>query len=162
MRFTKKITAVLLTLVMVLMLPVVPAYASQRGYSFSDNGARTYIGAKAGGFIKRQGTPVSKTGPEASCYEDNTYDYVYEFDDFKICTISKGKKDVQYVNRIIFTSAKAKTDKGIHIGSTVKQMKKKYGNKKQSFDAYVYKKGNMSITFTAEHGKITDIEYSKE
>lgn len=163
MRFTRKITAFLLAAVMIIALPAATVNASSaRGYSFSSKGIKTYIGAKAAGFISKQGKPVSKTGPDTSCYDDNSYDFVYEYRDFKLCTISRSKKGIQYVNKIILTSPAVKTDKGIRIGSTVKQMKKKYGNKKAVFDAYIYKKGNMSIIFTAENGKVTEIEYSKE
>ena len=86
-------------------------------------------------------------------------DRVYQYKDFVLATYSNSKKSKQFVNGIKFRTASVKTKEGIHLGSTLNDVQKKYGQKKGVFGVYTYKKGKCKLQFEITDGKVTTIQY---
>lgn len=157
MKTSKKIMAVVLALLCVFTAPALTAQAASKGYSFSNAGAKVYIHGNAKSFIKKQGRPSSKKKSKSCAYKGEDIKYTYK--NFILTTYTNKKGGTEYAQTIQFRNNKVKTDKGIKIGSTERQMLKKYGRKSDNFGVYTYKKGKMAIKFTVEDGKVTEIKY---
>ena len=76
-------------------------------------------------------------------------------------TYSNTDNGKEYVSGITFLNGKVKTKEGIKIGSTLKQVQKKYGKKKAKFGIYTYKKGDCKLQIEVTDDKVTNIRYIK-
>ncbi len=156
----KKVTKVFMSLALVcsLILGICAVNAdAASGYKFKYKGVSITIGDKATRFIKKAGKPKSKTEKKSCAYggKDRTYKYSY----FTLTTYSKTDNGTEYVNSITLTSSKVSTREGIKIGSTEKQVKKKYRKAKENFGVYSVTKGKSKLLITVDDGKVTKIQY---
>lgn len=155
-RTTKLLLSMLLVCSMILSMCVVNVDAAS-GYKFKYKGISITIGDSATKFIKKAGKPKSKTEKKSCAYggKDRTYKYSY----FTLTTYSKTDNGTEYVNSIVLTSSKVSTKEGIKIGSTEKQVKKKYKSAKENFGVYTVTKGKSKLVITVDDGKVTKIQY---
>ena len=134
------------------------ALAASKGYSFKFNKESISIHSAAKNFIKKAGTANDKSKVKSCAY--NGYDRTYVYDDFTLKTYSKTKSGAEYVSSITLTSKDVKTLEGIKIGSSKKDMIKKYGKNTGEFGIYTYTKGKNKLIFELdEKDKIIYIEY---
>lgn len=154
----KKSVCILTLLVLGCIVVGTDALAASKGYSFKFNKESISIHSAAKTFIKKAGTANDETKVKSCAY--NGYDRSYVYDDFILKTYSKTKTGSEYVSSIILTNSDVKTLEGIKIGSTKKEMIKKYGKNSGEFGVYTYKKGKTKLIFELdEKDKIIYIEY---
>lgn len=133
------------------------ANAASQGYVFQYKGVKVVMKQDAAKIIKVAGKPVKKKESKSCSYKG--LDRVYQYKDFVLATYSNSKKGAQYVNGIKFTSNKISTKEGVHLGSTLNDVQKKYGQVKGNFGVYTYKKGKCKLQFEITDGKVTTIQY---
>ena len=133
------------------------AEAASKGYVFKYKGVSVTMKKNAAGIIKKPGKPIKKKESKSCAYKG--LDRVYQYKNFVLATYSNSKKGKQFVNGIKFRTASVKTKEGIHLGSTLNDVQKKYGQKKGVFGVYTYKKGKCKLQFEITDGKVTTIQY---
>lgn len=152
-----------LCLVLALALTgVTPVQAKSKGYKFKYNGVSITIGSNAKTFLaKSKDYTATKS---RSCITATGTDYTYTYEDFILTTYTKSsKKKTQYVNSITFKTNKVKTSEGIKIGSTLKQVKKKYKGGKLKYGVYTSKaKGGSKVVITISNDKVSGIMIVKK
>ena len=155
-RYAKMMLSMLLVCALVLGACVIRTDAAS-GYSFKYKGVSITIGSDATKFLKKAGKPKSVTKQKSCAYNgmDRTYTYSY----FKITTYSNTDNGTEYINSITLTSKKVSTKEGIKIGSTEKQVKKKYKKATESHGVYTATKGKTKLIITVSDGKVTAIQY---
>ena len=139
-----------------------PVQAASKGYSFKYKKVSIKPGDSAEKFLKKAGKPDSADRANSCATEG--YDYTYDYGSFILttCTKNKKKKAKQYVCSIKLVTDKVKTAEGIKIGSTEKQVKKKYKNAKSKYGVYSATKGKTKITIEVTDKKVTAIEITKK
>lgn len=161
MKTGKKIAAAVLAAVMVLLLvPAVPSQAAGRGFTFTSKGATIYVGANATNFIKKQGTRGRKVANKGDCHGTGGEDKTYTYGGFVLDTHAKRPGGTEYVQQIELRSKSVKTDKGIKIGSSRRQLARKYGRTRGSNGTYTYTKGSSVLIFKVKGGKVSAIIYA--
>lgn len=131
--------------------------AKSKGYVFSYKGVTVSIGGAAKKIIKKAGKPKSKKVKKSCAYKGK--DRTYKYKDFILYTYSNSDKGAEYVNGITFLTSKVSTKEGIHIGSTYKSVKKKYGKAKDNFGVYTYKKGKCKLQIEVTDDVVSNIRY---
>lgn len=86
-------------------------------------------------------------------------DRTYKYKDFILYTYSNSDKGAEYVNGITFLTSKVSTKEGIRIGSPYSSVKKKYGEVKDRFGVYTYKKGKSKLQIEVTDDVVTNIRY---
>lgn len=143
-----------------LILPfsiIVSEAKDNKGYGFKYKGIKVMPGDDASKFLKKVGK-ASKTTRYNSCLTDG-YDYTYKFKNFTLSTYTKNKNSnaVQYVSSIELTSKGVKTLEGIKLGSSEKQVKKKYKNAKKSYGIYTKAWKKTKILISVKNKKVISI-----
>ncbi len=133
------------------------ARAKSKGYVFSYKGATATMDGKANKLMKKAGTPKAKKATKSCAYKGK--DYTYKYNDFILYTYSNSDKGKQYVNGITFLTSRVSTKEGIRIGSTLEQVKKKYGKGSEKFGVYTFKKGNCKMQIEITDDEVTNIRY---
>lgn len=151
----KMIMSLLLVFSLVAGLSVTSVDAAS-GYKFKNKGVSITIGSNARRFIKKAGK-CTRTAKKSCAY--NGEDITYKYDNFTLTTYSTKKGGKEYVNSITFTNSKVSTKEGIKIGSTEKQVKKKYKKAKENFGVYTATKGKSKIIITVDDGVVSAIKY---
>jgi hypothetical protein len=139
------------------MIFPVSVQAKSKGYVFTYKKASAYMGGKAQSLIKKAGKPKSKTVKKSCAYKGK--DRTYKYKDFILYTYSDSDNGPEYVNGITFLTDKVSTKEGIKIGSSYDSVKKKYGNAKDQFGVYTYKKGNCKLQIEVTDDEVTNIRY---
>jgi len=105
--------------------------------------------------LRNLGKPVSSSSTNSCAYQglDKTYDY----SGFTISTYPDGNLD--YILNIAFTDDVMKTPAGIHIGSTLDEVKAAYGNQEPKNDLVSYTKGKTILTMKISGNVVTAIQY---
>ncbi len=156
----KKLMKVFLSIMLVCSLVagvcVVNADAAS-GYGFKYNGVTITIGSSATNFLKKAGTPTKKTEKKSCAYAGK--DRTYKYKNFTITTYSKSDKGTEYINSIQLTTSKVSTKEGIKIGSSEKDVKKKYKSATYKFGVYTATKGKTKLLITVKNSKVTAIKY---
>lgn len=158
---TKVVRSFAVFMVMVLLAgnTITPVSAKSKGYKFAYKKVSVYMGGPAKKLIKKAGKPVSKTVKKSCAYKGK--DRTYKYKNFILYTYSNSDKGAEYISGITFLNGKVKTKEGIKIGSTLKQVQKKYGKKKAKFGIYTYKKGDCKLQIEVTDNKVTNIRYVK-
>jgi hypothetical protein len=107
--------------------------------------------------IKKAGKPSKKTVKKSCAYKGKDRTYTYK--DFQLKTYSKTNNGAEYVSEIRFRSNKAVTKEGIRIGSSLKDVTKKYGKAKARFGVYTFKKGSSKLQIMLNGNKVSAIRY---
>lgn len=156
----KKLTKIFMSLLLVVSLVAGTCAVNvdaASGYSFKYKGVSISINSNAKKFLKKAGTPVKKTEKKSCAYAGK--DRTYQYKDFTVTTYSKSDKGTEYINSITLTSSKVSTREGIKIGSSEKDVKKKYKKAKENFGVYTATKGKTKLLITVDDGKVTAIKY---
>lgn len=153
----RKLVVMSLLMALVLSGQTAPAKAKPKGYAFSYKGATVYMGGAAKNLIKKAGKPKSKKVKKSCAYKGK--DRTYKYKDFILYTYSNSDKGAEYVNGITFLTSKVSTKEGIRIGSSYKNVKKKYGKAKDNFGIYTYKKGTSKLQIEVTDDVVSNIRY---
>lgn len=153
----KKALVFLVLMAFVMSNFTVRVQAGSKGYKFTYKKATVYMGGPAKRMIKKAGKPKSKKVKKSCAYEGK--DRTYKYKDFILYTYSNSNKGAEYVNGISFLTSKVSTKEGIHIGSSYREVKKKYGNAKERFGVYTYKKGKCKLQIEVTDDEVTNIRY---
>ncbi len=105
--------------------------------------------------LERLGEP-QKYFEAASCAFEGL-DKTYTYSGFVIVTRPDGEED--YVNSIRLTDDSAATREGAYIGCTADYVSSIYGEGERTDTLLYYEKGDTSLNFVLENGKVTSIEY---
>lgn len=154
-----RILAFLMAMVLLAGNTITPVSAKSKGYKFTYKKVSVYMGGSAKKLIKKAGKPVSKKAKKSCAYKGK--DRTYKYKNFILYTYSNSDNGTEYVSGITFLNEKVKTKEGIKIGSTLKQVQKKYGKKKAKFGIYTYKKGDCKLQIEVTDDKVTNIRYIK-
>lgn len=94
-----------------------------------------------------------------SCAFNGT-DKVYTYPEVEITVSEVNGKDV--ITSVYFINENMKTKEGIKVTSTKSDMISAYGDNYENTleNVYVYKRGNVSVSFLVENDVITSIEYT--
>lgn len=153
----KKGLVFLVLMVLIISSVTVPVQAKSKGYKFTYKKATVYMGGPAKSLIKKAGKPKSKKVKKSCAYKGK--DRTYKYKNFILYTYSNSSKGAEYVNGITFLTSKVSTKEGIHIGSPYSDVKKKYGNAKDRFGVYTYKKGSCKLQIEVTDNVVTNIRY---
>lgn len=132
-------------------------YAAGKGYQFQYKGVSIAPHDKVDTLLKKLGKPNKRT-KKASCAYDGE-DITYRYNGITIIAYSNKKGGTEYLMEVEITGKNIKTKEGVKVGSTTKDMIKKYGKEKDNFGMYTYKKGKSGIQFMTENNKIEKIVY---
>lgn len=133
------------------------AQAKSAGYQFTNKKVTISMHSNAKKFLKKAGTPLKKKVTKSCAYDGKDRTYTYK--DFILYTYSNSNNGPEYVNGITFLTSNVKTKEGIKIGSTLQDVKKKYGTVKDNFGIYTYKKGKCKLQIEITDGKVTNLRY---
>lgn len=158
----KKVAKVLMSLLLMVSLVAGTCAVNVEavsGYSFKYGGVSITIGSNAKKFLKKAGKPTKKTEKDSCAYAGK--DRTYQYKNFTVTTYTKSKaaNSTEYINSITLTSSKVSTKEGIKIGSSEKDVKKKYKKAKENFGVYTATKGKSKLLITVDNGKVTAIKY---
>lgn len=144
---------------MVLAVYGLPAAAEAKveGYEFTYKKATVHMGGEAKKLIQKAGKPKNKKVKKSCAYEGK--DRTYKYKDFILYTYSNSDHGAEYVNGITFLTSKVSTKEGIHIGSSYRSVKEKYGSAKDRFGVYTYKKGAGKLQIEVTDEVVTNIRY---
>ena len=156
----KKLIVLVLAVAVVVAAAPANSQAASKGYQFTYKGVTVYMGAPAAKLLKKAGKPI-KTKVEKSCAYKGK-DRTYQYKDFILYTYSNTDNGPQYVGEITFLTSSVKTKEGIKFGSTLAQVKKKYGSAKNNLGVYSYTKGNCKLMFEILNNKVTNVKYVKK
>lgn len=115
------------------------------------------MGGPAKKFIKKAGKVKSKKVKKSCAFKGK--DRTYKYKNFILYTYSNSDKGAEYVNGVTFLTSKVSTKEGIHIGSPLSSVKKKYGNAKEQLGVYTYKKGSCKLQIEVTDDVVTNIRY---
>ena len=158
MKTTKRrVVAFSMILMLIISALAVPAEAKPQCYKFTYKKATVTMSGPAKKFIKKAGKPKSKKVKKSCAYKGK--DRTYKYKDFILYTYSNSDKGAEYVNGITFLTSKVSTKEGIRIGSPYSSVKKKYGEVKDRFGVYTYKKGKSKLQIEVTDDVVTNIRY---
>lgn len=133
--------------------------AKTTGYKFIWNRVTVYMGGPAKKLIEKAGEPERVKAAKSCAYDGK--DRTYQYKDFILYTYSDTDNGPEYINGITFLTKKPATKEKIRIGSSYSKVKKKYGNKRDSFGVYTYKKGGSKLQIEVTDDVVTNIRYIK-
>ncbi len=82
----------------------------------------------------------------------------YTYVGFELYTLKSGNEET--IDQITFTSDTVQTPKGIYLGVSKDKVLEKYGKASKSDDKEIrYTSGNLTLKFSLEDGKVTEINY---
>lgn len=151
---------VAIVMVMVLLMGMVTppvADAKSAGFQFAYKKVTVSVNGKAAKLIKKAGKPIKTTVKKSCAYKGK--DRTYKYESFILYTYSHTDNGTEYVNCITFLDDSVSTKEGIHIGSTLSELKKAYGNAKDKFGIYTYKKGKTCIQFEVVDDVVANVRY---
>lgn len=106
---------------------------------------------------------LSKLGKAESYYEAQSVRHqgkekVFTYEGFELSTYPSGGSD--YVKSIWFLGEETTTQEGLHIGSTIEEMKEAYGEEyTEEKGSYVYTFEDAVLTFYTKKELVSGIEY---
>ncbi len=157
----KKLSAILLALVLVLILAACGEETPEQpeakdNYVFTYYGTEIMMDAEATDIIADLGTPKSYT-EETSCAFEGL-DKTYFYGSFYLSTYPMGDKD--FVYSVWFADDSVSTAEGIRIGSTKAQVESAYGAAAfNGSNAFVMTKGESTLTVILKDGEVSEIVY---
>ncbi len=105
------------------------------------------------------GEPVSKEVSASCAYIG--YDKVFVYSGFTVQTYPEGDRD--YILWISVTDPDIKTPEGISIGSTEAEVRAAYGDSYEARgNAWVYRRGDASLSLVIADGRVAAIQYMAE
>lgn len=153
----KNVMVLCMAFVLAVLTVASPASAKSKGFVFKYKGVSVTMHGAAKKLIKKAGTPKKKVVKKSCAYKGKDRTYTYK--DFQLKTYSKSNKGKEYVSEIRFRTDAVSTKEGIKIGSSLKDVEKKYGKAKPKFGVYTYKKGKCKLQIIVEEDKVTAIRY---
>lgn len=133
------------------------------GYTFAYKGASVTIHTAAKKILKKLGKPSKLVVKKSCAYKGKDRTYTYNKLALKVITYSKSAKGAEFIQEVrILKGSTLGTKEGIKIGSTVAQMKAKYGKGSSNVlgDVYTYKKGKSKLQFVISGDKVSAIQYA--
>ncbi len=100
----------------------------------------------------------AETYYEAQSVRHQGKERVFTYDGFELSTYPSGSGD--YIKSIWFLGEETTTPEGIHIGSTIEEMKEAYGDDYvEEKGTYIYTSDDAILTFYTKKELINGIEY---
>ena len=158
----KRISAILLTLMLVLSMaacggdetPTQPE--TKDNYVFTYKGTAIMMDVEATDIVAALGTPKSYT-EETSCAFEGL-DKTYYYGSFYLSTYPMGDKD--FVYSVWFADDSVATAEGIRIGSTQSQVESAYGTANYNgSNAFIMTKGESKLTIILTDGEVSSVQY---
>ncbi|MBQ8625768.1 MAG: hypothetical protein IJ419_06390 [Agathobacter sp.] len=126
------------------------------GFVFVYNGTDIVPNAKMEPIVTALGEPTKYFESDSCAFQGK--DKVYTYGSVVICTYPEN--EVDYVYTIELKDDTVQTKEGIYIGSSVDDVKAKYGEPaKDTGSALVYEKGTSTLNFGYADGVVTSIVY---
>lgn len=136
-----------------------PAPAEGRSkYTFASGDIRLPMNEEFSALRDALGEPLSYYERESCAFQG--LDKTFNYPGFELVTYPNGDKD--FISDIYFTDGTVSTPEGIHIGSTLEEVKTAYGEGYTADDFgiyYTYTDGDTQLKFGTEDGVVTEIEY---
>lgn len=140
-------------------VPPTPAPVEGRSkYTFVSGDIRLPMNEEFSALRDALGEPLSYYEAESCAFQG--LDKTFNYPGFELVTYPNGDKD--YISDIYFTDGTVATPEGIHIGSTLEEVKAAYGEGYTADDFgiyYTYTDGGTQLKFGTEDGVVTEIEY---
>jgi hypothetical protein len=158
----KRISAILLTLMLVLSMaacggdetPTQPE--TKDNYVFTYKGTAIMMDVEATDIVAALGTPKSYT-EETSCAFEGL-DKTYYYGSFYLSTYPMDDKD--FVYSVWFADDSVATAEGIRIGSTQSQVESAYGTANYNgSNAFIMTKGESKLTIILTDGEVSSVQY---
>ncbi|MCI8949438.1 MAG: hypothetical protein HFG49_05255 [Lachnospiraceae bacterium] len=100
----------------------------------------------------------AETYYEAQSVKHQGKERVFTYDGFELSTYPSGSGD--YIKSIWFLGEETTTQEGIHIGSTIDEMKEAYGEDyREEKGTYIYTSEDAVLRFYTKKGLVSGIEY---
>lgn len=126
------------------------------GFVFAYNGTDLVPNAKMEPIVTALGDPTKYFESDSCAFQGK--DKVYTYGSVVICTYPENEAD--YVYTIELKDDTVQTKEGIYIGSSVDDVKAKYGEPaNDTGSALVYEKGTSTLNFGYADGVVTSIVY---
>lgn len=126
------------------------------GYAFKYNGTEIIPNANMEPVVTALGEPTKYFESDSCAFQGK--DKVYTYGSAVITTYPKD--NVDYVYTIELKDDTVETPEGIYIGSSVDDVKAKYGEPAEDTgSALVYKKGSSNLNFSYTDGEVISIVY---
>ena len=130
----------------------------EENFSFTYNGTKITLGAKAAPIIDALGEPRSYT-EEPSCAFDGM-DKTYFYGSFYLSTYPMDGGD--HIYRIWFVDDSVETEEGIRIGSAREQVEAVYGTGSIGQDnTCIQDRGDSRLTILLTEGVVSSIQYER-
>ncbi len=106
---------------------------------------------------------LSQLGKAENYYEAQSCKHqgkekVFTYQGFELSTYPSGSED--FVKSVWFLNEDTETKEGIHIGSTIEEMKEAYGDDcTEEKGRYIYTSDDSVLTFYTKKGAVSGIEY---
>lgn len=155
--YTTRAILAALALVLTLGLVCAPIQAKPKGYVFTYKKVSVGMHDKAKKILKKAGKPSATKVKKSCAYKGK--DRTYKYKDFILYTYSHTDDGEEFVNGVTFLSSDVSTPEGIKIGSTLDDVKKKYGKAKDKFGVYTYKKGKSKLQIEVTDDVVSNIRY---
>lgn len=98
---------------------------------------------------------------EAQSCKHQGKEKVFTYEGFELSTYPSDSKD--YVKSIWFLNEETQTPEGIHIGSSIEEMKEAYGEEyTEEKGSYIYAEDGTVLTFYTKKDFVSGIEYKAE
>lgn len=132
-----------------------PQSSGPEAYVFQSGNTSIAIDDDMAGVLAALGEPQSYF-EAASCAFDGL-DKTYTYPGFIISTRPDGEHD--FINSILLTDDSVTTPEGLYIGSSLEDVTAVYGEGETTDTLFTYTKGNTTMNFLIQDGKIISIEY---
>lgn len=150
-RLSRVLTAVLLLLVM-----CHAAVLTSWAYSFETEEIEISMSQDVSSILSQLGK--AENYYEAQSVKHQGKEKVFTYKGFELSTYPSG--GVDYVRSIWFLDEETATKEGIHIGSTIQEMKEAYGDDcTEEKGSYIYTSEGTVLTFYTKKDRISGVEY---
>lgn len=146
-----------MALILTLGMVCTPIQAKSKGYVFTYKKVSVGMHDKAQKLLKKAGKPSATKVKKSCAYKGK--DRIYKYKNFILYTYSHTDNGEEYVNGVTFLTSRISTPEGIKIGSSLQDVKKKYGKGKEKFGIYTYKKGKSKLQIEVTDDVVTNIRY---
>lgn len=125
-------------------------------YSFETDEAEIFMSQDVSELLPQLGK--AENYYEAQSVKHQGEEKVFTYKGFELSTYPSGGND--YVKSIWFLDEETVTKKGLHIGSTIEEMKAGYGEDyTEEKGSYIYTSEDSVLTFYTKKDRISGIEY---
>ncbi len=125
-------------------------------YSFETDEAEIFMSQDVSELLPQLGK--AENYYEAQSVKHQGKEKVFTYKGFELSTFPSGGND--YVKSIWFLDQETATKEGLHIGSTIEEMKESYGDDyTEEKGSYIYTSEDSILTFYTKKDRVSGIEY---